>query len=52
MENILHLLFELAQLADLVARPIGLSVIKPEQINRAFEVIKMKMYNGKFKIYP
>ncbi|MEQ1582980.1 MAG: DUF3800 domain-containing protein [Candidatus Nitrotoga sp.] len=32
------------QLADLVARPIGLSVLKPEQNNRAFEVLKRKFY--------
>lgn len=32
------------QLADLVARPIGLSVLKPEQPNKAFEVLKRKFY--------
>lgn len=32
------------QLADLVARPIGLSVFKPEQENRAFDVLKRKFY--------
>mgnify|MGYP000178608072 CR=1 FL=1 len=32
------------QLADLVARPIGLSVLRPEQQNRAFEVLKEKFY--------
>lgn len=32
------------QLADLVARPIGLSVMRPEQENRAFEVLKRKFY--------
>lgn len=32
------------QLADLVARPIGLSVLRPEQENRAFEVLKRKFY--------
>lgn len=32
------------QLADLVARPIGLQVLKPEQPNRAFEVLKAKFY--------
>lgn len=32
------------QLADLVARPIGLSVVKPEQPNRAFEVLKRKFF--------
>lgn len=32
------------QLADLVARPIGLSVVRPEQPNRAFEVLKKKFF--------
>ncbi len=32
------------QLADLVARPVGLSVFKPEQPNQAFEVLKEKFY--------
>jgi hypothetical protein len=32
------------QLADLVARPIGLHVLRPEQPNRAFEVLKEKVY--------
>jgi hypothetical protein len=32
------------QLADLVARPIGLSVVRPGQINRAFEVLKRKFF--------
>ena len=32
------------QLADLVARPIGLSVFKPAQENRAFDVLKRKFY--------
>jgi len=31
------------QLADLVARPVGLSVIRPEQANRAFELLKGKL---------
>jgi hypothetical protein len=31
------------QLADLVARPIGLSVIRPEQPNRAFDLLKEKL---------
>ncbi|WP_394751818.1 DUF3800 domain-containing protein [Crenothrix sp.] len=36
------------QLADLVARPIGLHVLKPEQANRAFTIIDDKFYrNGK-----
>jgi hypothetical protein len=32
------------QLADLVARPIGLSVVRPEQTNRAFDVLKRKFF--------
>ncbi len=32
------------QLADLVARPIGLHVLRPEQPNRAFEVLKTKFF--------
>lgn len=31
------------QLADLIARPIGLAVARPEQANRAFEVIQEKL---------
>jgi len=32
------------QLADLVARPIGLSIIRPQQKNRAFEVLNKKFF--------
>lgn len=32
------------QLADLVARPIGVHVIKPEQPNRAFNILEEKFY--------
>ncbi|MBE0508581.1 MAG: DUF3800 domain-containing protein [Marinospirillum sp.] len=32
------------QLADLVARPIGLHTIRPEQENKAFEILKHKFY--------
>lgn len=32
------------QLADLVARPIGLNTLKPHQKNRAFETLKKKFY--------
>lgn len=37
------------QLADLVARPIGLSVLRPHQSNRAFDAARPKllMRNGK-----
>lgn len=53
------------QLADLVARPVGLSVLRPDQENRAFDVLKRKFYcsggrgcvgegfeNWGLKIYP
>jgi hypothetical protein len=48
------------QLADLIARPIGIKILRPEQDNRAFEIIKKKFhrnqsrgYNGVgLKIYP
>jgi len=32
------------QLADLVARPIGISVLRPGQGNRSFDVLKRKFY--------
>jgi hypothetical protein len=32
------------QLADLVARPVGLSVLRPDQENRAFDVLKRKFF--------
>lgn len=32
------------QLADLVARPVGLSLIRPQQVNRAFQIIENKLY--------
>ena len=35
------------QLADLIARPIGLSILKPQQTNRAFEILKDKFYKNK-----
>ncbi|CAJ2866415.1 DUF3800 domain-containing protein [Burkholderia pseudomallei] len=31
------------QLADLVARPVGLSVVKPDQENRAMEILREKL---------
>ncbi|HET8899487.1 MAG TPA: DUF3800 domain-containing protein [Rhodanobacteraceae bacterium] len=34
------------QLADLTARPIGLSVLRPEQQNRACKVLEDKFYRG------
>lgn len=40
------------QLADLVARPVGLHVLRPEQSNRAFDVLKAKLYckGGRSKV--
>ena len=34
------------QLADLTARPIGLSVIRPGQENRAYKVLRQKFFTG------
>lgn len=38
------------QLADLVARPVGLSLIRPKQANRAFQVIERKLYKVDGKV--
>ena len=48
------------QLADLVARPIGIHILRPKQENRAFKIIEKKFYKKKgdwylnygLKIYP
>jgi len=32
------------QFADLVARPIGLKTLRPEQENRSFDILKSKFY--------
>lgn len=35
------------QVADLVARPVGMSILRPDQNNRAFDAIRLKFYvNG------
>ncbi|MGK9264125.1 DUF3800 domain-containing protein [Sinorhizobium meliloti] len=34
------------QLADLIARPIGLRILRPTQPNRAFEIIQRKIWRG------
>jgi hypothetical protein len=34
------------QLADLIARPIGMSMLRPDQANRAMEVIQSKFYRS------
>lgn len=40
------------QLADLMARPVGLKVLRPSQPNRAFEIIKPKLRFGGLKQFP
>jgi hypothetical protein len=34
------------QLADLVARPVGMSILRPDQMNRAFDALKSKFYTS------
>jgi hypothetical protein len=34
------------QLSDLIARPVGLSILRPKQPNRAYEHIKIKFVRG------
>ncbi len=36
------------QFADLVARPVGLSILRPEQTNRAFGVLDRKFYRDNY----
>lgn len=40
------------QLADLMARPIGLQVLRPSQDNRAFDVLRSKLAYGGMKSFP
>jgi len=40
------------QLADLIARPIGLKVLRPMQENRAFDVMQPKLDHGGMKVFP
>lgn len=48
------------QLCDLMARPIGLSVLRPRQANRAYSILEKKFFTGAFgavsgnglKIFP
>lgn len=40
------------QIADLTARPIGLSVLRPDQSNRAYDVLKRKMNRYGKKVFP
>jgi len=34
------------QLADLIARPVGVKILRPEQANRAYEIIEKKFYRN------
>lgn len=39
--------------ADLVARPVGISILRPNQTNRAFQMIKKKLYRREENlVYP
>ncbi|MBS0620396.1 MAG: DUF3800 domain-containing protein [Verrucomicrobia bacterium] len=48
------------QFADLAARPVGLSVVRPKQINRAFQILETKLHRNHegevagygFSLYP
>ncbi|WMR34735.1 DUF3800 domain-containing protein [Metapseudomonas otitidis] len=40
------------QIADLTARPIGLSVLRPDQPNRAYAVLSAKMNRWGKKVFP
>lgn len=40
------------QLADLTARPAGLSVLRPDQPNRAWDVLKVKLFAGRRGFVP
>lgn len=40
------------QLADLIARPIGLKVLRPAQENRAFEILRSKLAPNGLKVFP
>ncbi len=39
------------QLADLVARPVGMKILRPGQQNRAYEIIKKKFYRNSSGYY-
>lgn len=40
------------QIADLIARPLGLHAFKPEQSNRAFDLIRPKIWTGYYGTSP
>jgi hypothetical protein len=39
------------QLADIVARPIRLSVLRPNQPNRAFDILREKIYREQEELF-
>lgn len=39
------------QLADLTARPIGLSVVRPMQANQAFDMLRSKFFTSRHGVY-
>jgi len=40
------------QFADLIARPIGVHILRPEQQNRAWNIIKDKLYKDGLVVLP
>ena len=40
------------QLADLFARPIGLRYLRPNQANRAYDIIEPKLHGQGYKVFP
>ena len=40
------------QLADLMARPVGLKILRPSQPNRAFDALRPKLKHGGLKQFP
>lgn len=40
------------QIADLAARPLGLSYLRPEQVNRAFSAMRTNLFLGAKSVFP
>lgn len=40
------------QIADLIARPIGLSCLRPDQSNQSYDIIKGKSIRNTLKLFP
>ncbi len=38
------------QLSDLIARPLALKAIRPDQANRAFDIVANRIWD--FKVFP